>query len=112
MGPLLSSITILPLSGIASAPVVAKQLIGFDDAPAGAGDLVKGVAQYDAKTGDAFEVGAIGVFDLIAGAAITKGDKIQSDAASKPIPLNGGETFAIALTSAVNPGDVVKVLIK
>jgi hypothetical protein len=112
MGPLQSSISALTITSVATAAIAAKQLVGFDGAPAADGGAVLGVAQTDAAIGAAFAVDVIGVHDLIAGAAIPAGSAVQSDADGAPIVLAGGQQAGFALTAAANPGDLVKILIK
>ena len=127
MGPLQGSISALTITVVATAAVASKQLVGFDGAPAGAGEAVLGVAQTDAAVGDAFAVDVIGVFDLVSGAAVPAGSAVQSDANSKPIVRPEPEEddtddqkaakaalvqVGTALTAATNPGDLVKILIK
>ena len=112
MGPLQGSISALTITVVATAAVASKQLVGFDGAPAGAGEAVLGVAQTDAAVGDAFAVDVIGVFDLVSGAAVPAGSAVQSDANGKPIIKADGTRIGTALTAAANPGDLVKILIK
>ena len=120
MGPLQGSISALTITVVATAAVASKQLVGFDGAPAGAGEAVLGVAQTDAAVGDAFAVDVIGVFDLVSGAAVPAGSAVQSDANGKPIvrpePEEDADPVPVqvgtALTAAINPGDLVKILIK
>lgn len=112
MGPLQGSISSLTVTAVASAPVAARQLVGFDGAPAGDGVAVFGVARTDADPGRAFAIDVIGVFDLIAGAAIPAFSPLQSDAGGAPIVRTAGVHIGTALTAAANPGDIVKVLIK
>jgi len=67
-----------------------------------AGDRAIGVATWDAAAaGDI--VGIIGpnlVVPMVAGAAVTFGQEVQSDAAGLPIPLAAGKSNGIALNSA------------
>lgn len=112
MGPLLGSISALAATSVATAAVNSGQFVGFDGAPAGAGDDIFGVAKSDATIGMAFAVDVIGIIDLIAGAAIPAFSAVQSDANGAPVVLAGGTRVGTALTAAANPGDVVKVLIK
>ena len=102
----------LRFTAVAIAEVASKQFVGFDGAPAGDGDAILGVAQTDAATGTAYAVDVIGVFDLVAGAAIPAGSEVQSDANGKPIVKAAGAHDGTALTAAANPGDIVKILIK
>jgi hypothetical protein len=112
MGPLQGSISALTITAVATAEVASKQLVGFDGAPAGDGDAILGVAQTDAAIGAAFATDVIGVFDLVAGAAIPAFSAVQSNADGAPIVKAAGAQIGTALTAAANPGDIVKILIK
>lgn len=112
MGPLQSSISVLTITAVATAKITAKKFVGYNGAPAGAGEAVLGIAQTDAATGDAFAVDVIGVFDLVAGAAIPAGSAVQVDAQGAPIVKAAGVQIGTALTAAANPGDIVKILLK
>ncbi len=112
MGPLQSSISALTITTTATAGVTSRQLVGFDGAPAGDGDTILGVAQTDAAAGAAFAVDVIGVFDLVAGAAIPAGSPVQANANAAPIVKAAGAQIGTALSAAAKPGDIVKILIK
>lgn len=112
MGPILSKISVLSDTVVATAGITANQFVGFDGAPAGAGAAVLGVAMTDAAAGDALAIDIIVIRDLIAGGAIPAGSAVQSDANGAPIVKAAGAQAGIALTAAANAGDVVKILVK
>ncbi len=112
MGPLQGSISALTITCVATAAVSARQLVGFNGAPAVAGGAILGVAQTDAEIGTAFAVDVIGVFDLVAGAAIPAFSAVQAGAGGMPIVQAAGTRIGTALTAAANPGDIVKVIVK
>ena len=112
MGPLQSTIATLSVTAVATAEIAAKQLVGFDGAPAGDGDPVYGVAQYAAKAGDAFAIDVICITDLVAPAPIPAGSPVQSNADGAPAVKAAGTQIGTAITAAANPGDLVKILIK
>jgi hypothetical protein len=76
-----------------------------------AGDKALGVAKWDAPNAD----DVVGLFTgnqvvpMIAGATVTAGNEVQSDAAGKPIPLASGKANGIAISDA---GSGVTVYIK
>lgn len=75
-------------------------------APAGAGDKVFGVAQYDQVSGNLVTVQrAIKVMPVTAGAAITAGQEVQSDASGHAIPLAAGKAAGLAIGNAANTAD-------
>lgn len=112
MAQLLGAISALTLTAQATAAISSMQLVGFDGAPAGDGGAVLGVARTDAAIGDNVALDVIAVLDLIAPTAIPKGSAIQSNVDSAPIVKAAGIQIGTALTAALNPGDIVKVLIK
>lgn len=112
MGPLQSTISALSITLVATADVRAFRFVTVNAAEAGAGEAAIGVAKNDEKAGRAFAVDVVGVFDMVAGAAITAGDQVEADADALPIPRTSGVVNGLALTSAANPGDLVKILIK
>lgn len=112
MGPKLTSISVLAITVSLTGSVSAKRFVTVNGAQAGDGEAAIGVARNDEVAGREVTVDAVGVFDMIAGAAIAKGDQVQSDADGKPITKAAGAVNGQALTAAVNPGDIVKILIK
>lgn len=78
---------------------------------AGAGEAVIGASIVDAAKGEVLEI-ANGIVMVEAGAAITAGSEVQSDANGKAIPLDQGHVAGIAMTNASGDGSLVAVLIK
>ncbi|WP_299773162.1 capsid cement protein [uncultured Tateyamaria sp.] len=112
MGQKLSSICALNFTVTLTSDVSTHRFVNVNAAQAGDGEAAIGVAANDEKLGRDVAVEAIGVFDMIAGAAIAKGAEVQSDANGKPIIKAAGAANGLALTAAANPGDIVKILIK
>lgn len=112
MGQKLSSICTLSFTTTLTSDVSTHRFVNVNSAQAGDGEAAIGVAANDETADNAVTVKAIGVFDMIAGAAIAKGADVQSDASGKPITKATGVATGLALTAAVNPGDIVKILIK
>jgi hypothetical protein len=74
-----------------------------------AGDKAFGVAAYDGATvGDPIPVlnGPGYVVPMVAGAAITAGQEVQSDANGQPIPLAAGKSNGMAVSGAGNGATV------
>lgn len=75
-------------------------------ATTGAGLKSEGVAAYDAASGAVLPVyGGGNVVPVTAGATITAGQQVQSDASGKAIPLASGIALGVAETSAANAAD-------
>lgn len=112
MGPILSSISALNFTTVLTGGVSAHRFVTVAGAQAVDGEAAIGIARNDEVAGRAVTIDAVGVFDMIAGAAIAQGAQVQSDADGKPITKAAGAANGVALTAAVNPGDIVKILIK
>jgi hypothetical protein len=69
------------------------------------GEAVLGVCGWDLATGDVGKVYTRGhgnVVPIIAGAAITAGNEVQTDATGAAIPLSAGKAVGYALDSAAS----------
>jgi hypothetical protein len=73
-----------------------------------AGDRAIGISGWDApNVGDVLPVISLPiVVPMVAGAAVTFGQEVQSDAAGLPIPLAAGKSNGIALNSAAGGATV------
>lgn len=101
-----ASIPVLTYSIIAAAAIKANQLVGWDNAPAGADEPVQGVAQSDAAEGEAVTLTVIGLVDLTAGDAIDEGDALISDVDGLPTPAltaAPADGQAPAVAASTNP---------
>ncbi|EPB9486909.1 MULTISPECIES: DUF2190 family protein [Citrobacter] len=102
---------ILTTSIIAAAALVQQRLVGADNAPCQAGAVALGVAEVDAVTGDITPVNVLGIIAVEAGAAVTKGLAVQSDADACVVPqAEAGISVGIALDEALEAGDVIRIL--
>ncbi len=78
----------------------------FQAATCGAGVKADGVFAYDALAGQLLPLKAPGkIVPVTAGAAITAGQEVQSDAAGKAIPLAAGRPCGKAFTTAAANAD-------
>ncbi len=104
----------LTITAQASADLLAYHFVTFAGAQATESDVssatILGVVQADAKAGQDVAVGAIGVLNVKTGDAVSKGDKIVSDAQGLATPSTS-DAFGIALHDAV-AGGVVQILIR
>lgn len=100
------------LTGVATAPVTGERLVGFDDAPAGADAVVKGMAKRDAATGEAFDLIALGLVEMEAATAIARGALVYSDADGKATSVGANNPVGRAVRAAADAGDVVAILMR
>lgn len=108
---------ILTTSVTAQAALTQQRFVGADNAPCQAGAVALGVAEVDAAAGDVVPVNVLGIIVVEAGAAVTKGQNVQSDANACAVPQvpAAGETPAgisagIALDEALAAGDAIRIL--
>lgn len=87
------------ITGTAAAVIVGQRFVkvtpgGVGNHPnvaqAAAGDRACGVAGYDCPVGADVPIHHTGAYDVRAGAALTGGQQIQSDATGQAIPLAAG----------------------
>lgn len=105
-------VSILAVTRCAAKKVHFGQLVTIEDRPAKMGEKVLGIADQDARKGQSFKVHVLGVFDLVSGAPITRGDKLQSDDLGYPIPISNGRPLGYALGNAESIGDIVRILLR
>lgn len=108
---------ILTTTVTASAALTQQRFVGADNAPCQAGAVALGVAEVDAAAGDLTPVNVLGIVAVEVGAAVAKGQNVQSDANACAVPQvsAAGETPAgisagIALDEALAEGDVIRIL--
>jgi len=78
-----------------------------------AGEIAIGVAQNTASAaGQAVRVCILGVTKVNAGAAVTKGDTLQTDATARAIAAaSADEVMGVAIETAAAAGDVITAII-
>lgn len=77
-----------------------------------AGEIAIGVAQQAAAAGQAVRVCVLGVTKVNAGAAVTKGDTLQTDATARAIAATtADEVLGVAVEAAAAAGDVITAII-
>ncbi|MCI4233674.1 DUF2190 family protein [Dickeya dianthicola] len=107
---------VLTTTIVASAALTAQRFVGADNAPCAAGAIALGVAEVDGDWATAVPVNVLGIIAVEAGAAIARGQAVQSDASARAIPqVAAGETPAgvsngIALDAATAEGDIIRIL--
>lgn len=77
------------------------------------GGKIMGVLQNKPKSGEAADVMVVGVTKMVAGAAVTAGVNVMSDAAGKAIlaATTGSTMIGIALSTAGGAGEIIDVLL-
>lgn len=89
-----------------------KAAAGGEIALSGDGEAILGILQNDPNTGEAGNVMSAGISKAVAGAAITEGDLIASDANGKIITAASADrTIGQALDAASADGDIIEVLL-
>ena len=108
---------ILTTSVVALAALTQQRFVGADNAPCQAGAVALGVAEVDAAAGDLTPVNVLGIVAVEVGAAVAKGQNVQSDVnacAVPQVPAAGdtpaGISAGIALDEALAEGDVIRIL--
>lgn len=108
---------ILTTTVTASGALIQQRFVGVDNALCQAGAVALGVAEVDATVSDLTPVNVLGIIAVEAGAAIARGQSVQSDANACAIPqtVASGDTPAgisagIALDEALAEGDIIRIL--
>ena len=105
-------IDILTLTRRAAGAITDGRFVTVAGTQAGADAQVLGVAMSDAAAGEDFPVLALGTVQMVAGAAISAGDAVISDANGQPVPKGSGtNVIGVALNDA-QPGEPVTILIR
>lgn len=105
------SITLLTLTATASGSVAEARFVTFAGAQAGADTNTLGVNRYAATNGQLIAVDTLGTTVVEAGAAITAGAALETDADGRAIPQSNGPTVARALQTASGAGDRIEILL-
>jgi hypothetical protein len=97
---------------VATAATSKYRFIDGAGALCAAGGKAYGVSQIDAEmAGDPLSVGVTGVLLVFAGASITAGQEVQSDATGRAIPLASGKPNGVSRDS-VSAGDLCRVALR
>lgn len=102
---------ILTLTITALADIAQRRFVGLDGALCAAGAKALGVTELDVATGEQASVNAIGVILVEAGAAVSAGAAVQSDATGRAITIAADKApNGFALDAAVAAGDVIRIV--
>lgn len=106
------NISLLTLSHTLSGTVAANRFVTPAGAQAGADANTLGVARTAGVSGDLIPVDVLGTALVEAGAAITAGATVKSNADGKAITwATSGAKVGIALSAAAADGDIIEVLL-
>lgn len=109
-----ANLSLMTLTVIASAAVVANRFVTTAGAYPGAGALALGVTRSDGAVSDPIPVDVLGTAVVEAGAAITADVPVMVTATGKVIPHDGdGDKHAVgrALEAAAAEGSLVEILL-
>lgn len=102
---------VCPITQIATAAITAQRFVTALGAVAGAGANALGVAAQPAAIAEPFTVDTLGVVSVEAGAAVTAGGLVQSDATGRAIDRVAGAIVGRALDGAAAAGQMIRVLL-
>lgn len=104
---------ILTTTIIAAGEVTQQRLVGYDGNTCAKGAKAFGVAEVDGVAGDAVPLNVAGIIAVEAGAAVSSGDRLQSDEHGCVIPLEATgtpERVGVAITAATGAGSIIRVM--
>jgi hypothetical protein len=105
-----SATAVLVLTATATAAITASRFVTPAGAVAGAGANTLGVADSTVASGKTFPVVALGTATVEAGAAVSAGDTVKSDATGRAITwATSGAKVGIALEAAGAAGAFIEV---
>ena len=78
---------------------------------AGAGEFVWGAITEGGTSGNSSTVQTGGIAKVSAGAAVSIGDKVASDASGQGIPWTTGHWLGYARSAAANADEIIEVLV-
>ena len=102
---------ILITSIVAKVNLAKNLFIGFDGDICGNAAKALGVCNAETDLGEQAPVMSKGIALGLSGAAITLGDKIQSDASGKAITFSSGEANGFALDAATGADEAIRVML-
>ncbi len=105
------NISVLGLTITATGTITARRFCTYAGAQAGAAANTVGVARFAATTGQPVAVDVIGTAQVEAGAAITAGALIETDAQGRAITRSAGPIVGRALQAASGAGAFIEVLL-
>ncbi|STQ91398.1 DUF2190 family protein [Iodobacter fluviatilis] len=105
-----TQIVILTASVMAATDLAARRFVGFDGNVCASGAKALGVIDAETAADSMAPANVLGVILVEAGAAITAGSEIQSDAAGRAIVKTTGAGNGFALDAATAAGDLIRIV--
>lgn len=100
---------LLTTSLTATSALVRLRLVNFAGATCGAGARARGVANAGYDIGEQAGVNTRGDLLVEAGAAITAGAEVESDASGRVITRTSGVLVGVAVDAAAAAGDFIRI---
>lgn len=94
----------------AAVALATFRFVDFTGNTCSAGERALGVPRYDCAANEDVAVGARGEMLVEAGAAITPGQEVESDASGRAVPKTTGVSAGEARDTATAAGDYIRVL--
>lgn len=95
----------------AGAALAQQRFVRADNTPCKAVPQRSGLPKWMLLPGDSTPVSVLGIIAVEAGAAVSRGVAVQSDAQARAVPQSGdGKSCGIALDEAGGEGDVIRIL--
>lgn len=101
---------ILITSVVAAVELTRRRFVGFDGNVCANGAKALAVVEADTAAGNVAPANVLGVILVEAGAAISAGAEVQSDASGKAITKAAGVSNGIAWDVATAAGDVIRIV--
>lgn len=100
----------LTTSVLALVALTQRRFVGFDGGVCAAGAKALGVCDASTDPGNMAPANLSGVILVEAGAAISAGGEVQSDASGKAIPKAAGVSNGYAWDAAIAPGELIRIV--
>ncbi|WP_405119213.1 DUF2190 family protein [Pseudomonas leptonychotis] len=101
---------LLTTTVLALAALTARRFAGFDGNVCAAGAKALGVIEVSTDADNAAPANVLGVILVEAGAAISAGAEVQSDASGKAITKAAGVGNGFAWDAATAAGDLIRIV--
>jgi hypothetical protein len=108
-----NNIPVLTLPVLSTGNILAKTFVTYAGLQCGAAGRALGVARANSDfIGQPVATDVIGTTQVLTGAAVNQGDKLQSDANGNAITQTGtNPVLAVALEAATGAGQTIEVLL-
>lgn len=101
---------VLITSVVALVDLPRNRFASFSGALCTAGAKALGTVQADTEADNVAPVSVLGICLITAGAAVTAGAEVESDASGRAVTLAAGASNGFALDTATASGDVIRIV--